>query len=198
MSLLILLWLAPASAGPTSALLKGIMQDSSSNPDPGQSTIDPVALTGEIKKKLAATNAELALVPSEAVAGSSAAGLAGEIGDICSSITSPAARVSLSGTAWPSVEFAGASAAAFELENQAENWSGFSEPLLHPFLMADELKESVTALSRRVDELESWIAAIDETATQVVSTAENSTVKLRQADEAVEQAKDPWQASPSE
>ena len=77
-----------------------------------------------------------------------------------------------------------------ELESQTANWSGFSEPLLHPFLRADELKESVTSLSGRADELESEIAVIEQSEVQVISTAENSTVKLRQADEAVEQAKE--------
>ncbi len=77
LSLLMLLWLAPASAGPAS-LLKGIMQESSSKPASGQSWINPVALIEEIKLKLAATNAELALVPSEAVAGASATGASGD------------------------------------------------------------------------------------------------------------------------
>ena len=66
---LMLLMLTPASAAPTTALLKGIMQQSSDKPVPGQSAIDPAKLIEEIKLKLAATNAELALVPSEAVAG---------------------------------------------------------------------------------------------------------------------------------
>ena len=76
-----------------------------------------------------------------------------------------------------------------DLENQVANWSGFSEPLLHPFLKADELTESVDSLSSRVDELESWINALDVTGEQAISTADESTVKLRQADEAVEKAK---------
>jgi hypothetical protein len=40
-----------------------------------------------------------------------------------------------------------------------------------------------------VDELESWITALEVTGAQIISTAEESTVKLRQADEAVEQVK---------
>jgi len=68
-----------------------------------------------------------------------------------------------------------------ELENQAANWYEFSEPSLHLFLRADELKETVTSLSSRVDELESWIPTIDQAGAQVINTAENSTVKLRQA-----------------
>ena len=74
---LLLLLLAPVSAAPASGLLKGIMQGSSSNSGSGQSQIDPAALTEEIKKKLAATNTELALLPSEAVDGSSPSELAG-------------------------------------------------------------------------------------------------------------------------
>jgi len=77
-----------------------------------------------------------------------------------------------------------------ELENQAANWSGFSEPSLHPFLRADELNESVATLNSRVDELESWITALDLARTEVINIAEDSAIKLRQADEAVEQATD--------
>jgi hypothetical protein len=65
-----------------------------------------------------------------------------------------------------------------ELESQTANWSGFSQPSLHPFLRADELKESVTKLGSRVDELESWISALDQAGAQVINIAENSTVKL--------------------
>ena len=54
------------------------MQGSSSKPTSGQSRIDPAALIEDIKLKLAATNAELALVPSEAVAEASAAGASGD------------------------------------------------------------------------------------------------------------------------
>ena len=68
LSLLLMLLVTPASAAPTSALLKGIMQGSYSNPDPGQSTIDTLTFAEEIKKKLAVSNAELARLPSEAVA----------------------------------------------------------------------------------------------------------------------------------
>ena len=77
-----------------------------------------------------------------------------------------------------------------ELESQAANWSGYSEPLLHPFLRADELKESLVTLNRRVDELESAIVAIEQGEEQAINTAEDSIVKLRQADEALEQAKE--------
>lgn len=55
----------------------------------------------------------------------------------------------------------------------------------HPFLRADELKEIVRTLGRRQDELESWIDAIDKTGLLVVKTVENSTIKLRQIDEAI-------------
>jgi len=190
MSLLVLLWLAPASAGPASVVLKGIVQDSSGKPNPDKVQFDPVALTEEIKKKLAATNAELALVPSESVAGSPATGLPGEFDNFARRLQLRQLVFLYQGQLARLSSLQVSQQRRFDLENQAENWSGFSEPLLHPFLKADELKESVTALSSRIDELESWITAIDQTAAQVVNAAENSTVKLRQADEAVEQAKD--------
>jgi len=151
--------------------------------------IDPAALIEEIKKKLAATSAELALVPPEAVAGSPATGSSGEV-DIF------ARRLHLK-----QLDFIYQSQLArlaslqvlqqhrLEMENQAANWSGFNEPSRHPFLRADELKESVTRLSSRVEELKSLATTTDQAGVQVINTAENSIVKLRQADEAVEQAK---------
>ena len=190
MSLLILLWLAPASAGPTSALLNGIMQGSSSNPDPGQSAIDPAALTENIKKKLAATNAELALLPSEAVAGSSPSELAGKEELFIRRLYLKQLVFLYQGQLGRLANIQASKQQLVELENEAANWSGFSEPSPYPFLRADELKETVATLKSRVDELALWIPAIDQTGTEVVKIVENSTVKLRQADEAIERAKD--------
>jgi hypothetical protein len=165
-----LLLLAPASAAPTSALLKGIMQESSSKPAPGQPRINPAALIEEIKKKLAAINAELAGVPSEAVAGSPAAGLSGDEEIFARRLHLRQLVFLYQGQLSRLASLQARQQRLIELENQAANWSGFSEPSLHPFLKADELKESVTSLSSRVDELESWIPAIDQTGAQVYFT----------------------------
>jgi potassium-dependent mechanosensitive channel len=189
LSLLMLLLLAPASASPASALLKGIMPDSSSNPVPGQSTFDPAALTVDIKQKLAATKAELAFVPSEAAGGTST-GLSGAEVDIFARRFHLRQLVFLyQGQLARLSSLQIRQQRRLELENQAANWSGFSETSSHPFLRADELKESLTSLSSQLDELEAWIPSIDQTGIQVVTVAENSTVKLRQADEAIELAK---------
>jgi potassium efflux system protein len=188
--LLILLWLAPASAGPTSSLLKGIMQGSSSNPAPGQSTIDPAALTEDIKLKLAAANAELALLPSEAVAGSSPSVASGEEEIFIRRLHLKQLVFLYQGQLGRLASLQASNQQLAELENEAANWSGFSEPSLHPFLRADELKESVATLNSRMDELELWIPAIELTGAEIIKIVENSTVKLRQADEAVERAKD--------
>jgi len=56
-------------------------------------------------------------------------------------------------------------------------------------LQADNLKESIASLNNRIDELEPLITMTDQAEAQLAKTIENSTVKLRQADEAVEQAK---------
>ena len=129
-------------------------------------------------------------MPSEAVADSSVSGLSGEMDIFARRLHLRQLVFLYQGQLARLSSLQLSQQQRLALENQAENWSGFSEPLLHPFLRADELKESITALSGRVDELESWITAIDQTSAQVINTAENSTVKLRQADEAVEQAKD--------
>jgi len=189
MSLLMMLLPAPASAAPTSSLVKGIMQGSSSKPAPGQSRIDPVALTEEIKKKLAATSEELALVPSDAVAKSSATGLSEKQEIFARRLHLRQLVFLYQGQLVRLVNLRVRQQRRLELESQAANWSGFSEPLPHPFLSADELKESVTKLGNQVDEIESWITALDHTELHLVETAENSAVKLRQSDEAVEQAK---------
>jgi len=166
------------------------MQGSSSKTAPSQSRIDPVALIDSIKKQLAATSAELALVPSEAVTGSPAAGLSEDEDILARRLPLRQLVFLYQGQLARLASLQVRQQNLIELENQAENWSGFSEPFQHPFLRADELKESITSLSSRVDELESWITAIEKTGAQIVSAAENSTVKLRQAVEAMEQAKD--------
>ena len=190
LSLLMLLWLAPASSGPAS-LLKGVMQESSSKPVSGQSRINPAVLIEEIKLKLAAATAELALVPSEAVAGSSATGASGEEELLARRLRLRQLVFLYQGQLARLASLQLRQQRLTELESQAANWSGFSEPVLHPFLRADELKESLTTLNRRVGELESGIAAIEQGEEQEINIAEDSTVKLRQADEALEQAKEP-------
>jgi potassium efflux system protein len=187
---LMLLMLTPASAAPTTGILKGIMRQSSDKPVPGQSAINPAKLIEEIKLKLAATNAELALVPSEAVAGSSSTGLSGDENILARRLRLRQLVFLYQGQLARLASLQVHQQHLIEQESQTANWSGFSEPLPHPFLRADELKESVTTLNRRVDELESGILAIEQGEKQVINTAENSTVKLRQADEAVEQAKE--------
>jgi potassium-dependent mechanosensitive channel len=189
LSLLMLLWLLPASAG-TASLLKGVMQESSSKPASGQSVINPTALIEEIKLKLAATNKELALVPSEAVAGASAAGASGEERTLAQRLRFRELVFLYQGQLARLASLQLRQQTLADLESQAANWSGFTEPLLHPFLRADELKESLATLSRRADELESGIAAIEQGEEQAINIAEDSTVKLRQADEDLEQAKE--------
>lgn len=190
MSLLMLLLLAPASAAPTSALLKGIMQEFSSKSAPGQSQIDPAALIEEIKKNLAATSAELTLLPSKSVSGSSPSESTGEEEIFVRRLHLSQLVFLYQGQLGRLASFLASKQQLIKLENKAANWSGFSEPSPHPFLMADELKESVTSLKSRVDELELWIPAIDQTGADIVKIVENSSVKLRQANEAVERAKD--------
>ena len=187
--LLMMLWLAPASAGPAS-LLKGVMQESSSKPDSGQSRINPATLIEEIKLKLAAANAKLALVPSEAVAGASAAGSAEEEVILAQRLRLRQLVFLYQGQLARLASLQLRHQTLIELESQVAKWSEFSEPLFHPFLRADELKESLATLSLRADELEAGIVAIEQGEEQVINAAEDSTVKLRQADEALEQAKE--------
>ncbi|MFA5924511.1 MAG: hypothetical protein WC856_25020 [Methylococcaceae bacterium] len=122
-----LLLLSPVSAGPTSALLKGITPGSSSNPAPGQSTLDPAALIEDIKKKLAATKAELGLVPSEPAADSAETGLS-ESEDIIARRLRLRQLVFLYQGQLARLESLQARQQRLvALENQTADWSGFSE-----------------------------------------------------------------------
>jgi potassium efflux system protein len=193
--LVLLILLAPVSAAPASSLINKLMNKTSSNPDVAKSQLNPAVLIEEIKKKLAATKAELALVPSEAAADSTATGLSEDEDIIARRLRLRQLVFLYQGQLARLESLQVRQQRLSDLENQVANWSGFSEPLLHPFLKADELKESVNSLKSRVGELESWITALDVTGEQIISTAEESTVKLRQADEAVEKAKNsPGQA----
>ncbi len=104
------------------------MQDSSGKPAPDQAQIDPAALTEEIKKKLAATNAELALVPSEAVAGSPATGLSGEMDIFARRLHLRQLVFLYQGQLARLSSLQVRQQQRLDLENQAANWSGFSEP----------------------------------------------------------------------
>lgn len=192
LSLLWLLMLAPVSvsATPASALLNGILQQSPDKSLSTKSTIDPVALTEEIKKKLATAMGELALMPPASETGASAPRASADENIYTRRLHLRQLVFIYQGQLARLASLQISQQRRLELENQAANWSGFSEPSLHPFLRADELNESVATLNSRVDELESWVTALDLARTQVINIAEDSAIKLRQADEAVEQATD--------
>lgn len=187
-SLLMMLMLTSASAGPTNSLMSGMMKQSSGKPITVKSAFDPVALVEDIKKKLAETNEKLALLPPEEKTGASSTE------DSVDTLTKR--RIYLKQLAYTyemllyRLENLQANQTRrIELEKEATDWSGLSEQSAHPFLRADALKELVRTLGRRHDETESWIAAIDAMGLLIVNTVENSTVKLRQIDEAIERAK---------
>ncbi len=189
LSLLLLLSLAPVWATPTSAIINGLMKQSSDNTAIIKPTFDQAVLMEDIKNKLAATNAELVVMPSEAVSGSPVTGSDGDEDIFIRRLYLRQLVFLYEGQLARLVSLQVHQQQRLLMENQASNWSGFSAPASYPFLRADELKESVTKLSRRVEELKSWASTIELAGTQLINTAENSIVKLRQADEAVEQAK---------
>jgi len=188
-SLAILLLLAPVSAAPTAALVGGVLNKSSSTPNTAQSALDPAALIEDIKKKLVATRAEFVAMPSEAIAGMPATGVPENEEVLARRLHLRQLLFIYQGQLSRLPNLQAIQKDRIEFENKADNWSGFTEPSAHPFLRADELKESVTTFSKQVEELESWLTSIEQAGTQIVNLAENSIVKMRQADEAVEQAK---------
>ena len=191
LSLLLLLLLAPVSvsATPASTLLNGILQQSSGKQVSAPAVIDSAALVEDIKTKLAATSNQLVLMPPEAVSGSSTSRLPEDEDIFARRLNLKQLVFIYQGQLARLASLQILQQQRLELEYQAANWSGFSESLPHPFLRADELKASVTRLGSRIDELESWLLTLDQVDIQIINIAENSTVKLRQADEAVEQAK---------
>lgn len=189
LSLLLLLSLTPVSATPTSTIINGIMKQTSGKAAIIKPTFDQAVLMEDIKKKLAATNAELVVMPSEAVSGSPVTGSDGDEDIFVRRLYLRQLVFLYEGQLARLVSLQVHQQQRLQIENQASNWSGFSAPSLYLFLRADELKESVTKLTRRVEELEAWASTIELAGTQLINTAENSIIKLRQADEAVEQAK---------
>ncbi|MDD5319552.1 MAG: mechanosensitive ion channel [Methylococcales bacterium] len=164
------------------------MKQSSGKPETVKSGINPAALVEDIKKKLAETNEKRALMPpeEETVAPSTEVGV--------DNMTKRRLYLKQLAYTYEALlsrleNLQAGLKRRIELEKEATDWSGFSEQSAHPFLRADELEELVRTLSKRHDEIESWIDAIDATGLLIVNTVENSTVKLRQADEAVERAK---------
>ncbi|MGR8999600.1 MAG: mechanosensitive ion channel domain-containing protein [Gammaproteobacteria bacterium] len=184
-----MLFLVPALAGPTSALINGMTQKSSSKAGLSQSEINPAALIEDIKIKLAATRKQLTLMPSDEVAGPASTELNDEsyiakrrfyLRELAYIYRGQLARLATLQEIQKN---------RIGLEQQASDWSGFSEQSEHPFLSADELLESIQTLGRRLDDFKSWSTVIDQIGVYAMSTVHTSTIKLRQADEAVEQAK---------
>ncbi|NOT13048.1 MAG: mechanosensitive ion channel [Methylococcaceae bacterium] len=185
--LLILLLLAPVSAAPTSALV-GELLKSSNTGGPVQTALDPASLLDDIKKKLAATQAEFAAVPSEAVTGDPATGLPANEDILARRLHLRQLLFIYQGQLSRLPNLQAVQKDRIELENKADNWTGFNEPSAHPFLRADELKVSVASLGKQVDELALWLHTLEIAGTQIVNIAENSIIRLRQANESVEQA----------
>jgi len=186
--LLMLLLLTPTSAAPSTPLMSGMIKQSSGKPVTVKSGINPAALFEDIKKKLAETNEKLALMPPEKETGATSAE-AGVDNMTKRRLYLKQLAYTYEGQLSRLDNLQATQKRRIELEKEATDWSGFTEQSAHPFLRADELKESVRALGRRQDELESWNDAIDKTGLLMVNTVENSAVKLRQIDEVIERAK---------
>ncbi len=189
MSLLMMLGIAltQASAAPSSPLMSGITKQSSGKPATVKSGINPAALAQDIKKKLAETNEKLALLPPEEETGAPSTE-AGVDNLAKRRLYLKQLAYMYEGQLSRLKNLQAGQKRRIELEKLAVEWSGFSEQTAYPFLRTDALKESVRALSRRKDELASWIDAVDKTGLLLVNTVENSAVTLRQADEAIERA----------
>ncbi len=159
--LLLLLLLTSASAVPTTGL--PIEQaNSSSQPGSVQSVNDPAVLIKEVQKNLAETKEKLALVPSNTLAGTDADNTAKRrlyLTQLMYMYQGQLARLA---------DLQRIQQDRIALEKKVSDWSGFSEPSDHPFLRADELQESVMTLSKRLNELESWIADNEQVGTYLL------------------------------
>jgi len=185
-SVVMLLLLTPVTAAPGSALMGGLLNKPASKSGSTQSVLNPVLAIEEINKKLATTSEELAALPSESVSGPLSSGNQElylrrlYLRQLVFLYQGQLARL-------PNLQEI--QKKRNEMETNAADWSGFSESSPHPFLRADELKETVTILSKKADELEVWLPGLEQAFTLVLNTADKSAVRLRQADEVVEQAK---------
>ncbi|MCX7098636.1 MAG: mechanosensitive ion channel [Methylococcales bacterium] len=185
---LLLLVIAPVSAAPSSVLLDGILQDPTTQANPTAQSLDFVALSTEIKAKLEARTAELAQLPAEMAKDPTADNLADNTSVYSRRLKLRQLVFLYQGQLSRLANLQRNHERYLEQQAQTANWAGFSETTTHPFLRADELRGTVTSLGHRIDELELWLPKIGQEEAQVVKAAEESTVNLRQADEAVEQA----------
>ncbi len=178
--MLLLLASASASAAPmTGTIIDKTTIDNTGKPGSIQSVINPADIIKEVEKNLADTEEKLALVPSND---------ADNIAKRRLYLTQ--LKYMYQGQLARLADLQRIQQDSINLEKKVSDWTGFSEPSAHPFLRADELQESVLTLSKRLKELESWIADNEQVGAYLVSLAQTSSVKLRQADEAIEQTKD--------
>jgi len=142
----ILLLLTPATAAPGSALMGGLLNKPASKSGSTQSVLNPVLAIEEINKKLATTSEELAALPSESASGPLSPGNEElylrrlHLRQLVFLYQGQLARL-------PNLQEI--QKKRNEIETNAADWSGFSEASPHPFLRADELKETVTILSKK-------------------------------------------------
>lgn len=178
--LLLLLLLASSAAATAGLAIEQSMKASSSQVSPMQ-TKEPAVLIKEIKQNLAETNEKLATLPVNAkVVSEDTTQRSLYLKQLVYMYQGQLARLA---------DLQRIQQDRIDLEKKASDWSGFSEPSDHPFLRADELQASVMTLGKHLNELESWIADNQQTGTYLIKLAQTSTIQLRQADEAIEQAK---------
>jgi potassium efflux system protein len=159
-----------------------VKNGSSQASNSAQSANDPVVLMQEIKKNLAKINEKLVTLPEAAPA---------EADNIAKRRLYFTQLMYLyQGQLARLADLQRIQQDRIDSEKKLSDWSGFSEPSAHPFLRADELQESVMVLSKRLNELESWIADNQKIGEYIVNLAKTSDVQIRQIDEAIEQAKD--------
>lgn len=179
---LLLLMSVSAVAATGLPIEPAMKNDSSQASNAVQSVNDPAVLIQEVKKNLAKINEKLATLPE--------AGVASETDNIAKHrLYLTQLMYMYQGQLARLVDLQRIQQDRIDLEEKVSDWSGFSEPSAHPFLRADELQESVMTLSKRLNELESWIADNERVGAYLVNLAQTSAVQIRQADEAIEQAK---------
>lgn len=186
----LLLFVSLSAAAAPSLGLNRFQKVPTDNPGIVQTELDPDALKIDLEKRLALVNQKLAAMPDDDISVQNMAQYVEDNTDNHRRVYLKQMVYMYQGLLARVTNLKVKRNNRIKMENEAKEWSGFKEPVSDPFLQADNLRDTVSKFNQNMDELESVIKITEKAGIYLLSALEASTIKLRQADEALEQAKE--------
>lgn len=187
--LMLLLVAVPAAAIPSMGL-NGLKKSSSDNINLAQADFDPGTLKNEVEKKLVTAKQKLAAMSTVDESVQDMADMVGKDMNIPRRVLLKQLIYLYEGQLERLTYLKFSQTNRITYEKEASNWVGFEDQLSPSFLLADNLRDSVARLNKNINEIESLDAIDSQVEAYLLSMIQATNIKFRQADEALQHAKD--------